>query len=189
MVYQSHWLLSAASFAAGVWLITRPHPPFTTSPPALRWILRALSCVAVARSLGTFTAVETGNMTGRTLAAIGFAYHLVRWLAVPFPYLFFLHLRPLAQRLPNPSLARHCAIIGPATSAALLVFVGVGHVARLWLWTDYVRFQAWRLPVLVPLITAGVALVVLSLWATITLLRFCFGVLKARTAARAAAGP
>jgi hypothetical protein len=166
------------AFAAGVWLITRPHLPAAPSSPLVRSTLRAIAAAAVAQSAFTFTAFATGNLTPRVTNAFGVLMTIVEVLSIPFPLLFFVHLRPLAQRLPNHSLARHCAILGPAASLALMAYIGIGQAARLSLWTDPSRFQAWRLPVLVPLLTAGGALVLLYGWSMITLLRFLIGVVS-----------
>jgi hypothetical protein len=40
---------------------------------------------------------------------------------IPFPALLFFHLRRLARRVLNPSLAEHCAIVGVGGSLSLAV--------------------------------------------------------------------
>jgi hypothetical protein len=188
IVYQSHWLASVIAFAAGVWLVTRPQERFALTRPAVRWSLRGLVVIAVAQSAFTFTAVATSNATPGVVAVFPWFMRAVELASIPFPYLFFLHLRTLAQRLPNRSLARHCKFLGPASSLGLLVFVGLGEAARVWLWNNPARFQAFRLPVLVPLLTAGGVLIVLCVWSMITLVRFGYGVIRARRSTNARGG-
>jgi hypothetical protein len=151
----------ALMFAAGVWLITAPQPHvFQARRWAWRWALRAASLSPLVMVVCYYLATS-GRWANHSANP-----HLAGFVGlVPFPALLFFHLRRLARRVLNPSLAEHCAIVGVGGSVSLaaglsgllgrvpfavVVAASVG-IMLFFLWTLFlmVRFtiafgKAWR---------------------------------------------
>jgi hypothetical protein len=116
----SHYLAPAAFsllFAAGAWLITAPQPHvFQARRGGWRWALRAVSLAPLAMVIDSYL-VTSGRRVNYSANPQLFGFVGL----IPFPALLFFHLRRLANRVLNPSLAEHCAIVGVGGSASLAV--------------------------------------------------------------------
>jgi hypothetical protein len=106
----------ALMFAVGVWLITARQPHvFQARRWAWRWALRAVSLTPLATEVYVYL-VTLGRVPGLANPPPVLAL-------IPFPALLFFHLRGLARRVLNPSLAEHCAIVGVGGSLSLAVLM------------------------------------------------------------------
>jgi hypothetical protein len=105
----------AAVLAAGVWLLTRPLGPFAPPAPAAWWAARAVALVLVAQEIAAFVPI------GWVLRARMPFYTVYFWLVLGI--LLALHLRRLAQRLPNVRLGKLCAATAAGFAAAGVVAV------------------------------------------------------------------
>ena len=103
----------AAVLAAGVWLLTRPLGPFAPPAPVTRWPARAVALVLFAQEVAAFIPV------GWVLRLRMPSYTVYFWLLLGV--LLALHLRRLAQRLPNPRLGKLSAATAAGFAAAGIV--------------------------------------------------------------------
>jgi hypothetical protein len=156
----------ALMFAAGVWLVTARQPHvFQARRRGGRWALRAVSLAPLAMVVDGYLVASGRRVTYSANP------HLFGFVAlVPFPALLFFHLRRLALRVLNPSLAEHCAIVG--VGGSLILAVGVsGTLARI------------------PFALAAVGQVgfaLFLLWTPYLMARFAFAFHRARRASREA---
>jgi len=172
ILHKALLLALALAFTAGAWLLTRPQPRFDTTPPAHRWLVRTLAGLLLAQVV----LLDLGNFAG-SIPLLRAAW-LLAFTFVAFPLLLMLHLRRLAQRVLDPRLAQHCAIIGYGASAALLL-----QSASLFTPDAWYRGPAgrWTLPATVVLAAAGLMFVI---WSALTLLRFALAFARAWRASR-----
>jgi hypothetical protein len=169
--YNSVYTLLWAVFLAGVWLLTRPQQRFNPSGAALRWSLRVMSAGTLASSVLTHVALYVSLLTGSSGL---YRYTYFVWLiAAPVPLLLFLHLRGLALRVLNPSLAEHCAIVGVGASAFFCL-------------VQATMYRSW-IPVVFEL-AAPIGLVLFYLWSLYLLVRFSIAFHRAWKASVAAWG-
>jgi hypothetical protein len=91
---------------------------------------------------------------------------------VPFPALLFLHLRGLARRALDPSLAEHCTIVGVGGSLSLAVALSGMFV---------------RMPAMIELLS-GVHVLLVFLWSLYLMIRFTIAFARARRQSVAAWG-
>lgn len=157
------------AFAAGVWLLTRSQPRFGPSRPALRWTLRVVSLVPLLQNVVLY-GLLSGRLTPNSLP--GSNADIAMLGLVPMPALMFLHLRGLALRVLNPSLAEHCAIVGVSGSLSFAVSAS-GMFVRL-------------SPVVE--VTAAACVMVMLMWSLLLLTRFTFAFGRAHRASVAAWG-
>jgi hypothetical protein len=151
--YTSFYTLFSALFLSGAWLLTRPQARFGPSGPALRWSLRLVSAAPLVSSVLTHVALYLSLRMGSS--GLFRVAQLVWIIVTPLPLLLFLHLRGLALRVLNPSLAEHCAIVGVATSAffclaQVMVYGGVTPpLLELAATVGMILFYLWALYLLV----------------------------------------
>jgi hypothetical protein len=158
----------ALMFAAGVWLVTAPQPHvFQARRRAWRWALRAVS-------LAPLVMVGYGYLitSGRWVPSSANSGDWPLLALIPFPALLCFHLRRLARRVLNPSLAEHCAIVGVGGSLSL-----AAGMAGLFV----------RIPAAVELV-AAVGTMLFFLWTLYLMVRFAIAFHRAHRASVAAWG-
>ena len=186
---QSTWLdpqvlvafaVPASFLAVGLWLLTRPEgrPVADAAGRRLRLILRAFGFIPLLMVAG-FGWARWSNATWLGGLPENAPLQALAALA-PLPALTFLHLRRLARRALNPSLAEHCLIVGTAASLGLLAPL------LLPLFTD--RTYPWIRsdPYLMVAFGIVAAALLLFLWAGLALLRFAVAFARAGRAAKRA---
>ena len=154
------------AFVAGVWLLTARQPHVRRSNATWRWALRAASLSPLATEF-----VDYARLSGVWRMSV-LEPDLVLVTLAAFPALLCFHLRRLARRVLNPSLAEHCAIVGVGGTASLAAgFSGI-----------FVRTpMAFQFAAMV-----GVAL--FTLWLLYLMARFAIAFHRAHRASAAAWG-
>ena len=174
--------LAAAGLAAGTWLLTAAEgrADADQATRGRRRVLRLMGLVPLALTLEVHAMLlgsprmfwDAFNSPLTVMA--GFA------LTLPLPLMAFLRLRGLAKRVPNPSLAEHCAIVGVGASAALLapaLVITAGAV---------IEEPVGSVAFLVVALATGVGAILFYLWAGFVLLRFALAFRRAGRAAKRA---
>lgn len=148
--YVSMQVSLALVFAAGVWLLTRPQPRFGPSGPAWRWSLRVVSLGPMILPGAEYLAIQAGIRGPVHIALLAVALFALSAI----PVLLLIHLRRLALRVLDRSLAEHCAIVGFAGSASFalsgsLLFFRLRPVIELVAATGVILCYLWTLYLLI----------------------------------------